>query len=296
MKQVESFTAIATVLNSERVIRWSSLTGLTIEGLTQSDAAAILRLIESVSARARAAQTTSPVVAPDEIPVSKRAETPQASQKPSVSASSRPDTAPDVPAEAPEPAPEPVPEPAPPEPAPSSAPASAKDSAPKEASGRKRTAPKKVSKKTNKKTGPWEAPSVGDIVEGSVVRSVKPTVSGGAKVSLETGFTLVFDATGNELMRIDPKKQDKKTAISVVPDLEDGETSAPASGLEVPDEVMQTRMTRDVLKWVMDQGVTDRDQIIAECERLKQNGAVAFSTCPDVRQRASTVLTAMGVA
>ena len=59
---------------------------------------------------------------------------------------------------------------------------------------------------------------------------------------------------------------------------------------------MKTRMTRDVLQWVMDQGVTDRDQIIAECERLKTNGAVAFSTCPDVRQRASTVLTAMGVA
>jgi hypothetical protein len=128
---------------------------------------------------------------------------------------------------------------------------------------------------------------VGDTIDGAFVGAVKPTVEGGAVVTLTDGTRIKFDPKGNEVNRIVPEAKTQPPTDAAPP---------PSSNTTPPDDVMKTRMTRDVLKWVMDQGVTEREQIIAECERLKTNGAVAFSTCPDVRQRASTVLTAMGVA
>jgi hypothetical protein len=167
-----------------------------------------------------------------------------------------------------------------------------------ESKKKKSAAPKKMSKKASPTKSSWKEPQTGDIFEGAVVTSVKPTVAGGAKVFLKNGVMVVFDDKGTELMRTDNRqKAASPPALQVATDIA-GESAPPPKEdvLSVPDEVMKTRMTRDVLKWLLDKGVTDRDQIIAECERLKQNGAVAFSTCPDVRQRASTVLTAMGVA
>lgn len=146
---------------------------------------------------------------------------------------------------------------------------------------------------------PVSLPSVGEKHEGIEILSIKEHSDGGCLLIRADGWRIKLDAKANEVTRIEglpPDVSDVKTAADVQSERASG--NGEAKELAPPDEVLQTRMTRDVVQWLIEQGVTEKDAIVSACVGLKGKGALAFEASKNeeaVRRRVTSTLTVMGL-
>lgn len=321
MQIIDSFTAITNMFERAHRVRYDAINGLTIEGLTPSEARLACLALEAAD-REHLARL-----------VQQAASTP-ARPTPPPAPVARPTmpTPPDAPVGAPHAAPEP---PTPPEPphvptepptaltddhsAPDAAPV---DTAPEGASHAApepaptpevlpprpplpvtvEVPPRKVSSGPKKPPPRIEEymraslPKVGDKHEGVEITACRDHGDGGRLLVRADGVRVKLDAKGKEVTRVSGEP----------PDVSDVRTAEPATSIAAndtslpppPPEVMASQMTRDVVQYLIDNGVKERDAIVAECLQLKAKGAKAFTNSKDeeaVRRRVMSTLTVMGV-
>jgi hypothetical protein len=299
MQSIKSFTALASILGRNRTVRFDELAGLTIPNLTEPEAAYLVAALEQLPAPAT--RRTPAVVAPAPKPAVVMPPTPEpVTVAPTAAETVRAQPADTTPApalgetvQAP-PAQSVTVEPdlppadiVPPEPAPQ--PKRKRKAKPKpkhptqpETRPQERQAPKK---KMKAETTTIVLPDAGQDYGGTRIVSVKDHSDGGRLLVLESGVRVKLDRAGTEIVRSD----------AGLPDVSDIPTAA--AGMAVPDEVLQSRMTRDVVQYLIDSGVTEKEAIVAACVGLKDKGALAFAASKDeeaVRRRVTSQLTVMG--
>jgi len=145
---------------------------------------------------------------------------------------------------------------------------------------------------------PVVLPAVGDKHEGVEIVKVTDHGDGGRLLIREDGWRIKINAKGKEVTRVEglPDVSDVKTAADLQSESAAG--NGEAKELSPPDEVLRTRMTRDVLQWLIEQGVSEKDAIVKACVGLKDKGALAFEASKNeeaVRRRVTSTLTVMGL-
>lgn len=156
--------------------------------------------------------------------------------------------------------------------------------------------------------------SVGDTFDDATVADVITHKDGGRLLVLDNGWRVKLDARGKEVARVEglPPGSDEEagtqsgeemaaTAAALGVTAEELEAVQLDTPLDAPPaNVMQSRMTREVIQWVLDQhgGAADKEVIMAACLDLKSKGALAFEASKDeeaVRRRVNSSLTVMGL-
>lgn len=168
---------------------------------------------------------------------------------------------------------------------------------------------------------------VGDTHEGNEVVQVSPHSDDGCLLVRADGWRIRLRKNGSEHARLQgfppeegeaDAKPDLKTAGELAaeekaraaakaspepaPPEEVKADEAPApvvaeSDTAVPDEILQTKMTRVVLQYLIDKGVKGEDDLTAACMQLKAQGAAAFKASRDetaVRRRVCSTLMVLG--
>jgi hypothetical protein len=341
MQSIESFTALADLLDRPRRVRFDGLTGLIIEGLTPNEAKLAVMALEALDKRSLVAIAQGHPVGPLETPSAAPPAQPDGSPNraqwqpaevrhtraaPARDAQETPErTEPEPvageidakPAEPDDGVPEPPtvghPDPMPdPEPVTVAPDASDDEIAAALIENTERNMPdpmpEQPAPKPKRRKGPKKAPprvkdlpklpEAGDQHEGSDIIAVKDHSDGGRLLIRADGVRVKVDDKGTEIARSDTPPPD----VSDVPSAADLQTPPESAKEErvtypVPEAILQTRMTRDVVQHLVQHGVTDKDRIIAECLKLKDQGALAFQASKDeeaVRRRVTSTLTVMG--
>ena len=323
MQIIESFTAITNMFERAHRVRYDAINGLTIEGLTPSEARLacialeaadrehLARLVQQVAAApapvARPERHAQPVSAPAAQPENVKTTSPAPiAHKPSAPDSapdSAPAAAPDTTLESAEATEMHAPEEAPPEPTPKMPPLPEPPAVREQPVLPPRSrGPKKPPPRLEEYARP-KLPETGETHED--VRIVKHIDhgDGGRMIVRADGWHIKLDAKGKEVARIEGVAPAPAPAPEPSPEPEaqelEGEVSANDTSLPPPPpEVMASQMTRDVVQYLIDNGVRQRDDIVVECLRLKEQGAKAFANSKDeeaVRRRVMSTLTVMGV-
>jgi len=318
---IESFTAITNMFERAHRVRYDAITGLTIEGLTPSEARLaclaleaadrehLARLVQQAAATparpappAPVARHAQPVPAPTAQPENVKAPSPAPiAHKPEPQPAPQPEApaAPDTTPESAEATEMHATEEAPPEPAPKMPPLPEPPAVREQPVLPPRSrGPKKPPPRIEEYARP-KLPETGETHED--VRIIKHIDhgDGGRMIVRADGWHIKLDAKGKEVARIEgvapaPEPQPEPEAQEPEGEVSANDTSLPPP----PPEVMASQMTRDVVQYLIDNGVKQRDAIVAECLRLKEKGAKAFANSKDeeaVRRRVMSTLTVMGV-
>lgn len=338
MHIIESFTAVATILNRTRRVHFDGLNGLTLEGITQAEARVLISALERIDAgalasRERSSQAPEASVAPsqnnvtqseaarqvsreaferaltarareaEQTPPSSSAEVRETASKPHFDAVDHSSADPSHTSESVENT-----EDLNGKPAENDDPDTfhARDAEEVNASITEDTTPSaapRVVKRGQKLPPPRvhelpkraPLPTLGDVYQGVGVRGIKDHSDGGRLLILDDGARVKLDADGNEVARMGSREI---TEAEHTDDIAPMAAPPPNEDAAVPDAVMKSTSVKEVITHFLNNGVKDRDSIIARCLTLKANGAVAFQGSRDeeaVRRRVNSTMIVMGL-
>ena len=161
--------------------------------------------------------------------------------------------------------------------------------------------PKAKSKSDKKKAAPPRGAalySVGSEYKGAKVAKIVEHSDGGRLLVLEDGARVKLNKKGKEVARTDAPPADIDLSGDLTPasEIKLKPKKEKAAEGEYPKTIMETRIAREVIEYLMSTGIEGLDAITVKCLELKAQGAKAFSSSPDddaVRRRVRSSLTIM---
>lgn len=130
------------------------------------------------------------------------------------------------------------------------------------------------------------------------VVEVKKQQDGGRLLILDNGDRVKLDKRANEVARVAGPPLDIEDDVVPATELAQPKEKDKLNGRgKIPQSILGTMRTREVLTFLVDQGFEDEDALIAEAFKLKELGAATFMQCKDeeaVIRRVKSTLVVMG--
>lgn len=150
---------------------------------------------------------------------------------------------------------------------------------------------------------------VGDEHEGSTIVEIKEHPDKGRLLIRADGWRVRVDMDNKEVARMEGLPPDQKVDLPTAAELKNAEeekaqeSSPEAEGdssnvPDLPEEMMQTKSSRDLVSHLLNEQGVARDDLIDVCIALKAKGAQAFAPTrgdDGVRRRVNAALTVLGL-